>query len=76
MSNPVIRVRVMDVNIKDSDDDDFLTLRILVDDDSKSFYYIPVSTQDMGDRSISSICLISSFCLKSIFDTKPTKSGK
>ena len=55
MNSPTIRVRVIDINIKDSTDDDFLTFRVLVDDDSKSFYYIPVAASDIGDRSVSSI---------------------
>ena len=53
--NPVVRVRVIDVTISDSTDDDFISFRILVDDDNKSFYYIPVETYDMNGRNSVSI---------------------
>lgn len=51
LANPVARVRTMDVHIKDSDDDDFLTFRVMVDDQDKNFHYIFAATNDMGDRS-------------------------
>jgi len=53
-TNATVRVRVMDVNIKDSDDDDFITFRILVDDDDRLLNYIIVDSNNMVERN--SIC--------------------
>ena len=50
-TNAIVRVRVMDVHIKDSDDDDFLSFRILVDDDDRLFNYILVDTDNMVERN-------------------------
>ncbi len=50
MVDPVVRVRVMDIHIKDSTDDDFLTFRVLVNDLNKSLHYILVESNDMNQR--------------------------
>jgi hypothetical protein len=51
LNNTVVRVRVMDVCIKDTTDDDFLVCRISVDDQDKYFNYIFVDLTNMADRS-------------------------
>jgi len=50
-TNATVRVRVMDVNIKYSDDDDFITFRILVDDDDRLLNYIIVDSNNMVERN-------------------------
>lgn len=49
--DPTVRVRIMDVYLKDTTDDDFIIFRILVNDDSKYFNYIFVDVNNMSDRS-------------------------
>jgi len=55
MADPVVRIRTMDILIKDSSDDDFLTFRVLVDDQNKPLHYIFVESSDMNQRISSSI---------------------
>lgn len=50
-TNAIVRVRVMDVNITDSTDDDFITFRVLVDDDDRLLNYILVDTNNMVERN-------------------------
>jgi hypothetical protein len=53
--DPVMRVRVMDVLIRDASDQDFLTFRILVDDQNKPLHYIFVESNDMNQRASISV---------------------
>ena len=50
MVDPVVRVRAMDVHVKDSTDDDFLTFRVLVDDQNRVLHYIFVESNNMNQR--------------------------
>ena len=55
MVDPVVRVRAMDVLVKDSSDNDFLTFRVLVDDQNKPLHYIFVESNNMNQRISSSV---------------------
>lgn len=51
LNNPVVRVRVVDVYVKDTTDNDFITFRILIDDQDKYFHYIFISSNHIMDRN-------------------------
>jgi len=50
LNNPTVRVRVIDVYVKDNAND-FIKFRVLVDDQDKSFHYIFVDTNDISGRN-------------------------
>lgn len=54
LTNAAVRVRVIDVNVRDTDDDDFITFRIIIDDDDRLLNYIFVDTNSMVERNASS----------------------
>jgi len=53
ITSPINRVRVLDIFIKDGENN-FITFRLLVEDANKLFYYIPISVTDVRDRDESS----------------------
>ena len=51
ISNPELRVRVIDCSIKDTTDNSFISFRIIVDEDSQNFHYIHVDRKALTDRN-------------------------
>jgi len=51
LNNPTTRIRTMDVHFEDSSDNDFITFRVIVDDDDKNFHYIFVDSNSMNERN-------------------------
>ena len=53
LGNPILRVRVIDCNIRDLTDDSFINFRIIVDEDASTlmFNYIPVYRKTISDRN-------------------------
>jgi len=50
LSGSGVRVRTMDVHFEDSSDNDFITFRVIVDDDDKNFHYIFIDSNNMDER--------------------------
>jgi len=55
VSSPILRVRVIDCNIKDTTDNSFITFRIIVSDGDLDFHYISIRRKDTSDRNTFSI---------------------
>jgi len=55
VSNPILRVRVIDCNVKDITNNNFITFRIIVSDGDLDFHYIPVRRKASSDRNTFSI---------------------
>ena len=49
--NPLLRVRVIDCNVKDNTDNSFINFRITVSDDGQFFHYISVDRKTVSDRN-------------------------
>lgn len=50
-ATPTISVRILDIYIRDTTDNDFITLRVLINDEGRYFHYIPVGTNTISSRN-------------------------
>ena len=51
LTNPVNRIRAIDCSIKYITYNNFINFRVLIDDDSQSFHYIPIETNNLANRN-------------------------
>lgn len=51
INDPVVRVRVIDCSIRDRSDNTFIIFRVILNDEDKSFNYIPIELNDIANRN-------------------------